>query len=181
MAFSKLKQRRSEGFTLVELLIVIVVIAILAAITIIAYNGVTQKARTSQAQSAANSVQQVAELYNTDKGHYPGKEDDFRATGLTTKLPTSITLEAATSTTDGSVKASDINSITGVDNDSDNSQNIGYGVTTSDDNAPNASESNVSGGVVWYYDYSENTLKEVYVGDGASGSTIYQLTPHSDS
>jgi prepilin-type N-terminal cleavage/methylation domain-containing protein len=40
------KQKQS-GFTIVELLIVIVVIAILAAITIVAYNGIQQRAVTS--------------------------------------------------------------------------------------------------------------------------------------
>ena len=33
-------QRNSKGFTIVELLIVIVVIAILAALTIVAFNGI---------------------------------------------------------------------------------------------------------------------------------------------
>ena len=41
------------GFTIVELLIVVVVIAILAAITIVAYNGIQNRAKNSAAQSAA--------------------------------------------------------------------------------------------------------------------------------
>ena len=52
MNLSKYKQ----GFTIVELLIVIVVIGILAAITIVAFNGVTEKARVAAAKSYASQV-----------------------------------------------------------------------------------------------------------------------------
>lgn len=41
----RIKNKQNSGFTIVELLIVIVVIGILAAITIVAYNGVQQRAR----------------------------------------------------------------------------------------------------------------------------------------
>ncbi|VXB67549.1 prepilin-type N-terminal cleavage/methylation domain-containing protein [Frigoribacterium sp. 9N] len=40
----------TRGFTIVELLIVIVVVAILAAITAVAYNGIQNRARASAAQ-----------------------------------------------------------------------------------------------------------------------------------
>ena len=64
--------RASEkGFTIVELLIVIVVIAILAAITIVAYNGIQARAKNSAAQTTAKTVVRKAELYNTEVGYYP--------------------------------------------------------------------------------------------------------------
>lgn len=49
------KIRYSNGFTIVELLIVVVVIAILAAITIVSYNGIQSRAQTS---SIANDLKQ---------------------------------------------------------------------------------------------------------------------------
>ncbi len=61
------KVKKTSGFTIVELLIVIVVIGILAAITIVAYNGVQAKAKTTSAQAAANSAIKKAEIYNTDE------------------------------------------------------------------------------------------------------------------
>jgi prepilin-type N-terminal cleavage/methylation domain-containing protein len=50
-------RRRQQGFTIVELLIVIVVIAILAAITIVAYNGIQNRARLSAASQALSQGQ----------------------------------------------------------------------------------------------------------------------------
>ncbi len=62
---------KSQGFTIVELLIVVVVIAILAAITIVSYNGITNRANASAAKSSAASVQKKAEAYNAEKAQYP--------------------------------------------------------------------------------------------------------------
>ena len=51
---------KHKGFTIVELLIVIVIIGILAAISIVTYNGVTQKARESAVkQEAAQTERQI--------------------------------------------------------------------------------------------------------------------------
>lgn len=60
-----------RGFTIVELLIVIVVIGILAAITIIAYNGVQQRARDTQRVDAAENIRKGLELYRAVNGTYP--------------------------------------------------------------------------------------------------------------
>lgn len=63
MSFNKTK---TAGFTIVELLIVIVVIGILAAITIVAYNGIQNRARATNALNAAVNILKKAEIYNTD-------------------------------------------------------------------------------------------------------------------
>lgn len=62
--------RNTSGFTIVELLIVIVVIAILAAITIVAYNGIQNRAKSSAGQQTTNSVIKKAEAWNTVLGSY---------------------------------------------------------------------------------------------------------------
>ncbi len=51
-----MNKHKQSGFTIVELLIVVVVIAILAAITIVAYNGIQNRAKDSAALSNAQQV-----------------------------------------------------------------------------------------------------------------------------
>ncbi len=63
--------KRQRGFTIVELLIVIVVIGILAAITIVAFNGVQNRGKTASAQSLANSIDKKLEAWNATTGSYP--------------------------------------------------------------------------------------------------------------
>lgn len=72
MTLTNIKKMKDErGFTIVELLIVIVVIAILVAIVIVAYNGVQNRAKTQSAQAAASSMQKKIEAYNAAVGSYP--------------------------------------------------------------------------------------------------------------
>ena len=66
-----MRRKSATGFTIVELLIVIVVIAILAAITIVAYRGIQDRAKVSAAKSAvAQAVKKVA-VYNAANEQYP--------------------------------------------------------------------------------------------------------------
>ncbi|HEY1085714.1 MAG TPA: type II secretion system protein [Candidatus Saccharimonadales bacterium] len=63
---------RRSGFTVVELLMVIVVIAILAAVTIVTYSGVQQRARNAQTAGAVNQYLKIFKLYaSNNNGTYP--------------------------------------------------------------------------------------------------------------
>lgn len=57
-----MKQQQQHGFTIVELLIVIVVIGILAAITIVAYNGVQTRATVAKHESHTNAITKGAKM-----------------------------------------------------------------------------------------------------------------------
>lgn len=63
--------RRLSGFTIVELLIVIVVIAILAAITLVAYNGITSRAVESGMKSDLQTAATTIGIDNVNNGSYP--------------------------------------------------------------------------------------------------------------
>jgi prepilin-type N-terminal cleavage/methylation domain-containing protein len=67
MILNNIKTRQKDsGFTIVELLVVIVVIGILAAITIIAYAGITARANLSSAQQAASNMVSKVNAYNAE-------------------------------------------------------------------------------------------------------------------
>jgi len=61
----------SHGFTIVELLIVIVVIGILAAIVIVSYSGIQANARVAAVQSDLDNVHKVLANDNVLMGSYP--------------------------------------------------------------------------------------------------------------
>lgn len=61
----------NKAFTIVELIIVVVIIGILAAITIVSYGTMTSRANTTSLISAANTVVTKAEVYNANNGEYP--------------------------------------------------------------------------------------------------------------
>jgi len=101
---------KQTGFTIVELLVVIVVIGILAAITIVAYNGVTARANTAASQTAAGNFAKKAEVYQADGGQnrYPivsteltaaASTTTFALTGVTPLYQTAALTNAATNST----------------------------------------------------------------------------------
>lgn len=70
-----------HGFTIVELLIVIVVIGILAAITMTAFASVQAKARDSRRLQDIKTIVKALELYKTTNGAYPDEVPTVGASG----------------------------------------------------------------------------------------------------
>lgn len=75
---------QNTGFTIVELLIVVVVIAILAAITIVAFNGIQQRSKLSALKSELTNAAKSLEAANVTEGSYP------------TSLPANVPVSSST-------------------------------------------------------------------------------------
>lgn len=84
----------TKGFTIVELLIVVVVIAILAAITVVAYTGVQNRAHDASVQTDLKNIGTQVELYRVTNGDLP-RNADFQ----NLKTPVSRASYASTITT----------------------------------------------------------------------------------
>lgn len=141
------------GFTIVELLVVIVVIGILAAITIVAYNGVQNRARATANQAVAQEVQNKAEIYAADVGNgvYPSTGTVFE--GFTDTSALSPAAKTALSPTAPS---------------STNQTGITYAACPS---------SNPTGAKIGYWDPSLSTAAVVYVYAGIATSASSCATP----
>ena len=98
------KGRNRKGFTLIELMIVIAIIIILAAIAIPNYLKMTERAKKSRVASDFESLATALEAYRTDWGVYPtaaslesfGKNAD--GTTVTSTLAKELGADASAST-----------------------------------------------------------------------------------
>jgi general secretion pathway protein G len=81
---SAMPHAKSHGFTIVELLIVIVVIAILAAVSIVAYNGIQDRANDTAVKSDIASLVKTIKLEAVKEGHevYPAGSRTGNATAF---------------------------------------------------------------------------------------------------
>lgn len=88
-----------SGFTIVELLIVIVVIAILAAISIVSYNGIQERAENSKTVQAVASWVKAMKMYKVEHGNYPTVNTCLGASDTYTDLHNGVCWGAPSSTT----------------------------------------------------------------------------------
>ena len=79
-------KHKNKGFTIVELLIVIVVIGILATLVIVTFTGIQQKARNSQSQTDINAIDSHVEAFYAQYGFYPTLADVQTASFASTYL-----------------------------------------------------------------------------------------------
>ncbi len=65
------KKKRNKGFTLVELMVVMVIIGILAGLTLTAFVGSRKTARDGKRKADLEQIRSALEMYRADKGQYP--------------------------------------------------------------------------------------------------------------
>ena len=71
--------RDRAGFTLIEIMVVIVILGLLAALVVPKLIGRTEEAKKTQARVQIRNVQQALELFKLDNGFFPGTDQGLEA------------------------------------------------------------------------------------------------------
>ena len=79
MSTQKNVQQNTRGFTLLELLVVIVIIGLLAAFVAPKYFGQISKSKTQVAKAQIEAFYKAIDQYRIDTGHYPSTEQGLIA------------------------------------------------------------------------------------------------------
>ena len=79
--------KNESGFTIVELLIVIVVIGILAGLVLNTFNGIQSRARDTERKTDVNAIHAQVEAYQADNGFYPTTANMGDSSWIDTNLP----------------------------------------------------------------------------------------------
>jgi general secretion pathway protein G len=80
-----MENKQDKGFTLVELLIVIVILGILATVTVFAVRGITDQGQTSACSADRKTLETAVEAYYAKNGNTLGAaatETELKAAGL---------------------------------------------------------------------------------------------------
>lgn len=71
--------RKRRGFTLIELMLVMVILAILAAIVVPKFAGRSEQAKIAAAKTDIAGIESALELFEVDNGRYPSSDEGLAA------------------------------------------------------------------------------------------------------
>ncbi|MBK5330896.1 MAG: prepilin-type N-terminal cleavage/methylation domain-containing protein [Ilumatobacteraceae bacterium] len=108
----EIESKQDKGFTLVELLIVIVILGILATVTVFAVTGITNKGKTSACQSDLKVLQTAEEANNANTGVY-ADQPALKTAGLIHAVSPNFTVAVGAGT--GAAASYTITGVVGTD------------------------------------------------------------------
>jgi general secretion pathway protein G len=73
------RRRQRNAFTLIELLLVLVILAILAAVVVPKFTGRTEQARVSAAKAQISMMKNAISMFEADTGRFPATEEGLKA------------------------------------------------------------------------------------------------------
>ena len=73
------KRRTRSAFTLIELLLVLVILAVLASIVVLNFGSVNAKKNDAKAKTDISNLETALEMYKADNGDYPSGQDGLNA------------------------------------------------------------------------------------------------------
>lgn len=73
------RRRSTAGFTLLEIMVVIVILGLLAAIVVPKLIGRTEEAKRTQTRIQIKNIEQALQLFKLDNGFYPATEQGIEA------------------------------------------------------------------------------------------------------
>ena len=79
MKTNRQNKKREQGFTLIELMVVIVILGVLAGLIIPRVMGRPDEARQAKAKIQMESMETALKLYKLDNGNYPTTEQGLKA------------------------------------------------------------------------------------------------------